>query len=144
MMTLKQKLFVKKYVETGNGTQAALEAYNTTSSSVAANIASENLRKPKVLEEITTILDRQGLSLTEVSESVGNIIRKGPQTKITGDNVIRAAELAFRLHNAFPAEKSLHVRMDLRRELEKMNYQQLKEAYRERDIQIQELLNQCS
>ena len=52
-MTLKQKLFVRKYVEhKGNGTQAALDAYDTQDASVAHVIASENLRKPTVKKAI--------------------------------------------------------------------------------------------
>lgn len=140
-MTLKQKKFIKKYIETGNGTQAALEAYDTTDPDTAAVIASENLIKPKVVEEITRVLNRKGLSLEQVSESVGNIIRNGPQTKITGDNVLRAAEMAFKLHNAFPAEKSTHVRVNLKAELSKMSYSELLESYRKRDKEIKELMD---
>lgn len=46
-MTVKQKLFVKKYIErNGNGAQAALEAYDTIDPNVAKVIPSENLTKP--------------------------------------------------------------------------------------------------
>lgn len=60
-MTIKQKLFVQKYLESGNGTQAALEAYNTNDTNTAAAIASENLTKPKVIKEIKGGLERKGL-----------------------------------------------------------------------------------
>ena len=56
-LTIKQKIFVNKYIETkGNGTRAALEAYNTDSQDVAKNIASENLTKPNVREAIQKAL----------------------------------------------------------------------------------------
>lgn len=139
-MTLKQKAFVKKYLETGNGTQSALDVYNTDNPDVAANIASENLRKPKVIEEINKVLDRKGLSIEQVSESVGDILRRGPETKVTGDNVLRAAELAYKLHGAFPASKSSHFRLDVRQDLEKMSYQELIEKKRELDKEIKEII----
>lgn len=139
-MTLKQRTFVKNYVESGNGTQAALEAYNTRDSNTAAVIASENLTKPKVIEAINRVLDRKGLSLEQVSESVGNILQKGPETKITGDNVLRAAELAYKLHNAFPAQRTAHVRINYRQELKKMSYQELVERYRGKQLEIEEIL----
>jgi hypothetical protein len=46
--TRKQRKFAKAYIETGNGTQAALQSYDTKDPDVAGVIASENLGKPKV------------------------------------------------------------------------------------------------
>lgn len=51
-MTKKQEIFVKEYLDTGNGTQSALKAYNTEDENTAAVIAWENLRKPKIQEAI--------------------------------------------------------------------------------------------
>jgi len=50
-LTPKQDKFLKEYLRTGNGTQAALKAYDTVSENTAAQIASENLRKPSILEK---------------------------------------------------------------------------------------------
>lgn len=140
MTTLKQKQFVKKYIETGNGTQAALETYNTAKPSVAANIASENLRKPQVIEEVNKVLDRKGLNLEQVSESVGSILQRGVETKVTGDNVLRAAELAFKLHGAFPTPKTAHIRLNVRQELEKLSYQELMERHNKSLKEIEEII----
>ena|ERR1041385_7193745 len=49
-LTKKQKAFADKKLEIGKGVQAALETYNTTDYSTAGNIASENLKKPKIIE----------------------------------------------------------------------------------------------
>lgn len=49
-ITKNQKDFSDKFLETGNGTKSALEVYDTKNENVAAVIASENLRKPKVIE----------------------------------------------------------------------------------------------
>ena len=51
-LTKKQRGFVKDYLETGNGTQAVLKNYNTTSTNMAAVIASVNIRKDKIQESI--------------------------------------------------------------------------------------------
>lgn len=46
-MTLKQKTFVKRYVQNGgNGTKAAMDVYNAKNYNTAHTIASENLQKP--------------------------------------------------------------------------------------------------
>ena len=61
-LTPKQKKFADKYMETGNGVEAAKEAYNlggkggTNEYHTAGSIASENLKKPaikKYIEENT-------------------------------------------------------------------------------------------
>ena len=51
-LTIKQKKFVDKVLETGNATEAALEAYNTTTNWSARAIWSENLTKPNIEAEI--------------------------------------------------------------------------------------------
>lgn len=58
-LTKKQAEFVAEYVENGhNGTQAALQVYDTTDENTAAVIASENLRKPKIESAIKSIAER--------------------------------------------------------------------------------------
>lgn len=56
-LTKKEKGFIKDYVETGNGTKSALNNYDTNDENVAAVIASENLRKPKIQEAIKSIAE---------------------------------------------------------------------------------------
>lgn len=55
-LTKKEKGFIKDIIETGNGTKAALNNYDTEDENVAASIASENLRKPKIQNAITEAL----------------------------------------------------------------------------------------
>lgn len=54
-LTKKEKGFVKDYIDTGNGTESALNNYDIESNNpinVAAVIASQNLRKLKIREAI--------------------------------------------------------------------------------------------
>lgn len=50
--TKKQQIFIDEYVATGNGTKAALKAYDTEDNMTAASIANENLNKPYIEDEI--------------------------------------------------------------------------------------------
>lgn len=50
--TRKQAVFIEEVVKTGNGTKAALKAYDTDDYNTAKAIASENLAKPYIEEEI--------------------------------------------------------------------------------------------
>lgn len=50
LLTKKQKAFADELLETGNGTESALKTYDTELETTAASIASENIRKPKIIE----------------------------------------------------------------------------------------------
>lgn len=57
-MTLKQKLFIKKYLEyKGNGTQAALAVYDTDDIKVAAVIACQNLNRRNIKLAIDSLFE---------------------------------------------------------------------------------------
>lgn len=56
-LTKKEGGFVKDYVKTGNGTLAAKRNYKVKNDNTAAAIASENLRKPKIIEAVKRIAD---------------------------------------------------------------------------------------
>lgn len=61
-LTVKQRRFVKAYVETGNGTEAAMQAYDTEDRHTAHAIASENLKKKSIRRKMRALLDAEGLS----------------------------------------------------------------------------------
>ncbi len=101
-MTLKQKLFVKKYIQNnGNGTQSVLETYNTDDPNVAGAIASENLRKPSIQNEIRQALAAKGLS----PESIGGYLKKaivsGLGQKATNADSLRGLDLYAKLTGAY-------------------------------------------
>jgi len=51
-LTLKQDKFKEVYLATGNGTEAARQTYQAKSENALAVIASQNLRKPKIVSAI--------------------------------------------------------------------------------------------
>ena len=65
-LTDKQRLFVAYYLATLNGTEAALQAYDAKDRLVAANIASENLRKPYIRAAINEELQQRTMTANEV------------------------------------------------------------------------------
>jgi hypothetical protein len=79
-LTKKQADFVREYVRTGNGTQAALKAYDIESPqphSVASVIAAENLVKPSVAqaieieqETLKSALIKQGITPEKIAEKI--------------------------------------------------------------------------
>ena len=66
-LTKKQAEFVKEYLDTGNGVQSALNAYNNTDYSTAGNIASENLNKPKIVEYLTSQAEKVASNMVRLA-----------------------------------------------------------------------------
>ncbi len=106
--TFKQRQFAREYVRNnGNGVKAALATYDTTYEA-AKSISHQNLRKPAVQTEIKKIMDDSGLSLNDVGEKVHNAIEQGLQSgKATVDTALRGLDMVLKLHNAYPASKSI-------------------------------------
>lgn len=70
-LTKKEKEFADEYLETGNGTKAALKAYDTNSENMAAVLASRTIRKDKVrayLEEKAEIASQVIFELATTSQ----------------------------------------------------------------------------
>lgn len=69
-LTHKQKIFVREYTTNGeHGTNAALKAYNTDEVTARA-IASENLTKPSIHNEIAKILKRRKIDVESIIDPV--------------------------------------------------------------------------
>lgn len=76
-LSLKQLKFINKYLEEGNGTEAALWAYNTNDRRVAAQISYENLRKPDVKEAIGAEYTARGLTPLSIAQNCKDILNNG-------------------------------------------------------------------
>jgi hypothetical protein len=80
-LTLKQRRFIKFYLKSGNGTEAALKAYDTTDRVTAATIGSENLRKLR--EPVKMLMESKGLGLGRLLEVLDDGLKSN---KIHGTN----------------------------------------------------------
>jgi len=72
-ITKKQKDFADEYLETGNGTQAALKAYDTDNENTAAVLASNNIRKHKVQAYLEDKAEKAAIRVVELSEQDINL-----------------------------------------------------------------------
>ena len=106
MATPKQKKFVKEYIDTGNGTKSALKAYDTKNINAAAVIASENLRKPKVIEYLESKAGKAAERVVVLSEQEDNL----PVALNASKDILDRA--GFK-----PIEKSQSVNLNLNAEL---------------------------
>lgn len=128
-LTRKEKGFVNDYIETGNGTKAALNNYEIESKdkeNVAAVIASENLRKPKIQKAIADripddLLQEKHLALLNKEEVITkNNVTTGeidviPTGQIDVQAVSKGLDMAYKLKGAYAPEK--HTNLNLNVEL---------------------------
>lgn len=102
-LTNKQALFAKHYASGKSGKKSAvLAGYSTKSAEV---IASENLRKPQVLERIERILDKAGLTDEVLAEKLKASIDAGLGVGAKNADAIKGIKMAYELRNRFPAKK---------------------------------------
>ena len=139
-ITLKQRVFIQKYLESGNGTQSALEAYDTNDPEVASVIASENLTKPNIKDEIQRVLSSKGLTLQDITSKLGTIANE-KDIRPTASDSIRALDILLKLHNAYPTQKTQHTNVNIRTDLNKQDFKDLLNDYNRIDSEIKEVLN---
>lgn len=105
-LTKKARGFVNDVADGETGTQAALNNYDTKDENVAAVIASENLRKPKIIEELTKL----GFDSNNAKQVVAEILNK--PTAQDKDR-LKAADMIFDVHGDKAPEKHLVVTQKL-------------------------------
>ena len=92
-LTIKQQRFVKHYIANGgNGTQAALEAYDTDNENTAANIASTNVRIPKVKQSIQDDLAAENVHTRRLAAKLNKALDAERTVQTADGQVLGKAE----------------------------------------------------
>lgn len=117
-LTRKQKDFVESYLDTGNGTQAALAAYDTENARVAAAIASENLTKPNIInaleealpDDLLAQVHKEGLFATKpIYNDDGDLLSEEADFNARH----KYLDSAYKLKGKYAAEKHLNVNIEV-------------------------------
>lgn len=96
-MTIKQKIFVNKYIEFGNATEAAFYVYNTPKRNVAAQIGYENLRKPEIKQAIEWYFTHKNPDLISIVKTLKDALDNG-----TIAQRLRAGIVYFKIMGLYP------------------------------------------
>ena len=128
--TYKQKLFVQEYIKNkGNGTQSALKVYNTTDDNTARMIASDNLTKPIVQQELKTLLQRKELQLDRFTNKLSDIVCSEPPKGYSGADIVEAVKTGLKLHGVLQDRKTV-TSYNLNADLEKLSTYDLIERHK--------------
>lgn len=101
MLTIKQRDFIKVYLETGNGTEAAMQAYKTHSRKMANSMSKELRRKPHIQKAIKKALEAQGLTTARLAQNLARLASAEVE-RVSADVKLRACIEMFKLQGIYP------------------------------------------
>ena len=144
-LTIKQRGFIREFIDTGNATKSALKVYGTKDYNTAKSIGCENLTKPHLAKEIKELMIsneitdemlfsrlQAGLNAMKIAEYRGELV----ETNIPDHNIRhKFLDAILKLKDMYPSQKieSRNINVDM--ELEKMSKEEIgemiKKAYEE-------------
>jgi phage terminase small subunit len=86
-LTIKQRGFVKDYLETGNASQAVKNNYNVANDQTARAMGSENLTKPNIKKSLSCLLDENGLTDEHLVKKLAELVNAKKQTVCVSNGV---------------------------------------------------------
>ena len=106
--TLKQRRFIKAYVQNGgNATQAAWVAYDTEDYDTAKSIGCENLTKPYIREEIDCLMEAAELSTKDSLRAIKDAFSATDKNDYPDHRMrLKAAVMLLKLRGAYSRDKT--------------------------------------
>ncbi len=105
--TLKQRRFIKAYVQNGgNATQAAWVAYDTEDYDTAKSIGCENLIKPYIRQEIDRLMEAVELSTKDSLRAIKDAFSATDKSNYPDHRMrLKAVSMFFKLKGAYPRNR---------------------------------------
>lgn len=128
-LTIKQKKFVKNYVDNnGNASKAYREAGYKGTPDTAKVEGSRLLANPHVKEELVSLLEGAGLNKVNVLEKLSKAIDAGLGQGARNSDSLRGINMLIKLHDMYPAERKRIEKVDVTLDLTNKNWEELKEV----------------
>lgn len=143
--TLKQKQFAREYVANGgNATQAVLQTYNADYNNSKV-IASHNLDKPAVIQEIDKILTQLNMNTDSwVADRLKKAVDSGIEGKATVKDALQAMNMILKVNSSYPVNKSMKMNISLKGKLTEENTSQVIETVKSLSVKSTELIKDLS
>ncbi len=107
--SLKNKRFVKKFLETGNQTEAYVQVYGTKDRKMAGAMATHMMKRPVVQNYLQELLDEHGLSDDKIAHRLSKIVNAGTRRAALRDTTpqtaLEAIKFAAKLKDIVPAQR---------------------------------------
>lgn len=134
-------LVLKQLTQTGriNGTQAALESYNTKDTNTAAQIASDNLRNPHIQQSIEETAAMIGLTPSTVLQKFSEISLK-EASKWTGETILKANIEIAKILGMYPGSKHARLNVNIKGNIKDLTLKEVEQQLKEVDAELAEVL----
>jgi predicted transcriptional regulator len=99
-LTEKKQRFVIEKVSGKNNTQAALTAFECTTSKSAKAIGAELMKDPKVLTAMQDVMEQEGLTDRHLAKRLKHWVDSRD-----GNHSLRATDISLKVKGAYPTEK---------------------------------------
>ena len=146
-LTPKQAKFTQEVIrqiqEEGqpNLTQAALKTYDTTDYKTASNIASENMDNPRIKKTLQEAFDLISLTPTVIAKNFKFVANSRPD-KISADAMLKANIEVAKLMGAYPTQKTAHLSLSVKANLNDMKYEDVKQELDVIDGELKALMDE--
>lgn len=140
-LSLKQKQFVKAYIENGgNATKAALEVYNAKNYNTAHAIASENLQKVTIKQVLGEVSESVGITNEYIFENLRKVTEAGIGIKAKNSDSLNGLALMAKINGIIQPQKTAHLRIEMKEDLDKKSYTELVDSLKKLQSQTEKLL----
>jgi len=140
-LSLKQKQFVKAYIENGgNATKAALETYNVKNYNTAHAIASENLQKPTIKQALGEVSERGGITNDYIFEKLKTAAEAGLGINAKNSDSLNALALMVKINGLQPPQKTAHLRIEMKKGYGEKSLDEIQKDLESLSVASQELL----
>jgi hypothetical protein len=107
-LTHKEQRFVMEICQGENQTQAAMKAFDVGSLDSAKTLGSRYMRDRDIQEAISAVLENEGLDRRYLARKLKtHVDGKDPAVSL------RAVDMGFKLHDAYPANKNLNINTEI-------------------------------
>ena len=108
-LSLKQRVFIEKTIETLNPTEAAVQAYDVNNRRTATAIATENLAKPTIRQEILKRMEERGLNVDTITSIHKRNIKQSKNYAASNT----ALDMLYNLSEAYPVQKTINTNINI-------------------------------
>lgn len=140
-LTIKQRKFVNRYVETGNAKQSVLDSYDAKEVS-ASGIATKLLKKPKIQRAIDKSLAKAGFDEDFAAATLKTVVEEGYHNldKTRPADILRALKLYTDIKGHAQSKQTKSVEEKFVDKIRDMNTAQLKKKLDELDEKQKQLM----
>lgn len=139
-LSLKQRSFIKKYIQTGNATEEALQSYSTKKRGNAQTLGSQTLDIPAVQDALEQALKKNNITLDNVTSEVADLAFT-KDVRPTVETKLRANVELLKLLKAYPEKINRSYSVSIKTQLATKDFKELLELHKQKTQELHDIIN---